>query len=553
MKIVLSSMQIIPGECERNYLQMKKQIKEAIALNADLIVFPQNVISSPYLGDAWLNKDFCQAADSYNELLIEASDQIAIIWGNVKYRHGHLFNCAFFAWQKETRMKVKQAEHHFMDEALYFDELGMDSEIEFKGELLKLNFGTETAEDVFNVNLDAHPYSRDQICSLSHSGVYVNALCVDSYGKNVFVCAGGPAYYQAGELIANAPFLHDGMMLIDTEKPEAMTHEISDLDVLLYGLKAFDKQVLGGHMPWIIGLSGGLDSSVNAALITMAFGPDRVFAYNLATKHNSESTKQNAQKLADALGISLNNGVITQLVDASRDVLCKEYGYDDTKWPSLVMENIQARIRGHLLSSFAAIHGGVVVNNGNKVEVALGYCTLYGDAIGVVSPIGDCSKVDLFALSKQINELYEKEVIPFNLLPKVTDKIEWETPPSAELKADQLDPMKWFYHDMLLEDLLAGMDACEFLEAYLNNELMNSKYGFWLKYYGLDKPQEFVKDFRWFTSTLRRNAFKQLQSPPLIALTSKPFGSIPVVQGRVAYPQTEDLLNKINEMEAWRY
>ena len=101
--------------------------------------------------------------------------------------------------------------------------------------------------------------------------------------------------------------------------------------------------------------SGGLDSSVNAALITMAFGPDRVYAYNLATAHNSSATKQNAQQLADALGIRQNNGAITQLVEASRDVLCNEYGYDDSKWPSLVMENIQARIRGHLLSSFAAI------------------------------------------------------------------------------------------------------------------------------------------------------------------------------------------------------
>lgn len=547
MKMILSSMQIIPGDCERNYLQMKKQIDEAVALKADMIVFAQNAISATYLGDAWLNKDFCQAADSFNEKLIEASDQIAIVWGNVKYRHGHLFNCAFFAWQRETRMKVKHAEHQFMDEALYFDELDMDSEIEFKGELLKLNFGTETVEDVFNINLDAHPYSRDQICSLRHSGVYVNALCVESYGKNVFVCAGGPAYYHEGELISNAPFLHDGMMLIDTEKPAYSTHEISELDVLLYGLKAFDKQVLGGHMPWIIGLSGGLDSSVNAALITMAFGADRVYAYNLATKHNSDNTKQNAQKLADALGISLNNGAITQLVDASRDVLCKEYGYDEAKWPSLVMENIQARIRGHLLSSFAAIHGGVVVNNGNKVEVALGYCTLYGDAIGVVSPIGDCSKVDLFKLSRQINELHEKEVIPYNLLPTVNDKIEWETPPSAELKADQLDPMKWFYHDMLLEDLLAGMDVCEFLQAYLCNDLLNSKYGFWLKYYGLDDPQEFVKDFYWFTSTLKRNSFKQLQTPPLLALTSKPFGTIPVVQGKMIYPQTEELLKKITE------
>ena len=108
------------------------------------------------------------------------------------------------------------------------------------------------------------------MCCLHHSGVYVNALCVESYGKNVFVCPGGPAYYEDGELISSAPFLHDGLTLIDTQQPNHQKHELCELDVMLYGLKTFDAQVLGGKMPWIIGLSGGLDSSVNAALITMA-------------------------------------------------------------------------------------------------------------------------------------------------------------------------------------------------------------------------------------------------------------------------------------------
>lgn len=444
-------------------------------------------------------------------------------------------------------MKVKQPVHSFMDEALYFEASDIDSEITFKGELLKLNFGFETTPDVFNINLDAQPYCKDRQLAYKHHGVYVNALSVESFGKNVFVCPGSSAYYQAGQRVCNSAYLHEGLWLLDTLKPNKECYEINTLDVILYGLKAFDQQVLGGKMPWIIGLSGGLDSSVNAALITMAFGADRVYAYNLATTHNSKATKQNAQQLADALGIFLNNGAITQLVDATRDVLCNEYGYDETKWPSLVMENIQARIRGHLLSSFAAIHGGVVVNNGNKVEVALGYCTLYGDAIGVLSPIGDCTKKDLFDLSKQINECMGKEVIPTNLLPVVSDTIEWETPPSAELKADQLDPMKWFYHDLLLDDLLAGLDPCDFLRAYQTKELFKGKYGFWLKLYGLDQPKEFVKDFCWFTSTLRRNAFKQLQTPPILSLSSKPFGTIPVVQGYTAYPQCKQYLEEISK------
>ena len=115
------------------------------------------------------------------------------------------------------------------------------------------------------------------------------------------------------------------------------------------------------------------------------------------------------------------------------------------------------------------------------------------------------------------------------------------------MKNDQLDPMKWFYHDQLLDDLLSGMDPCEYLRAYQSKELFAGKYGFWLKLYGLDDPQEFVKDFCWFTSTLRRNAFKQLQTPPILSLSSKPFGTIPVIQGHAVYPQCEKLLKEITE------
>ncbi len=547
MKIACSSMRIQPGCLQENLAVMKKQIEVAVSEQADLIVFAQNALSGVYLGDTWKDPEFCAQADACNEALIEASDRIAIVWGNVRVRHGKVFNSAFFAWQKQTRMKVKKNAHGIMDESLYFTEYAIDGEIAFKGELLKLNFGDETYPDVFNINLDHQSYSHDETLVYHHSGVYVNGLSVESYGKNVLICPGAPAYYEQGELMGRGYALHEGLTFFETGAMGEIAPLPRDLDVLLYGLRMFDRQVLGGKMPWLIGLSGGLDSSVNAALVTMALGQDRVIAYNLATTHNSMTTKKNAQQLADALQIPLKNGSIEALVEANREVICKEYGYDESKWPSLVMENIQARIRGHLLSSFAAIHGGVVVNNGNKVEIALGYCTLYGDAIGVVAPLGDCTKVHLFELSHQINDLFGKEVIPANLLPEVHgDHIDWIMPPSAELKENQYDPMKWFYHDLLVEELQIGMNVCEYLRAYQSGELFDTAFGPWLTLYGLNDPHEFVKDFRWFMSTFKRNAFKQLQIPPLIALSRHPFGSASVVQGHMDQTMMEQLLDEID-------
>ena len=117
----------------------------------------------------------------------------------------------------------------------------------------------------------------------------------------------------------------------------------------------------------------------------------------MSSENNSAATKNNARQLAEALAIEYHEGSILPLVNATKDTLAA-YGYDQVE--GLTLENIQARLRGHLLSSFASLHGGVVVNNGNKVENALGYCTMYGDAIGALGILGDLTKVQLFDLAR---------------------------------------------------------------------------------------------------------------------------------------------------------
>ncbi|MEG0959263.1 MAG: NAD(+) synthase [Erysipelotrichaceae bacterium] len=527
MKIALVSMNVKAGKCQSNFEFMKIQIQKAIDLDLDMIVFPQNAISGYLLGDVWLKDEWCKEVDAYNQKIIDLSNEIAIVWGNIKYRHKMLFNCAFFAYQGHPQMRVKtNCNFGISHDERYFKENPINSIIEYKDMIFALNFGEEVQIADYNINIDAKPYVYEESHKICGNMIYVNSLGVQNIGKNVMIYD-GLTLVNEGETIkfCGMPFKAE-MNIVDLKQGDEMkVKKPSLLDALTFAIQNFDEEIFQGKLPWIIGLSGGLDSSVNAALLTHALGNKRVIAYNMATKYNSEQTKNNAASLASTLKISYHEGSIEKLVMSSCEVL-HDYGYDENDWNPLVMENIQARIRGHLLSSFASIEGGIVVNNGNKVEVALGYCTLYGDAIGAMCPIGDLSKVQLFALSEELNQAFNCEIIPSDLLPQINgEELMWETPPSAELKSEQHDPMKWFYHDEIIEHLRYDMSLEEYMELYLIDKMASKPIGKWVKYYGLDKPSAFLKDMDWLKTVMKRNRFKRIQLPPLLVVSKNPYGN----------------------------
>ncbi len=362
--------------------------------------------------------------------------------------------------------------------------------------------------------------------------IYVNAVGMQNNGKNVLMFDGESSVYDKhGDLLLSCrDDFEEDFKIMDFKKKTIHQQKENNnklLNCLIHAIKEFDEQQFNKKMKWIIGLSGGLDSSINAALLTIALGSQRVIGYNLATKYNSNTTKNNAKILADKLNIPIINGNIEQIVDGTINT-CNLYGYSDDKISTLVYENIQARVRGHLLSTFAQIENAVICNNGNKVEIALGYCTLYGDTIGCLSPLGDCTKVQLFELASQINTRFGDEIIPSNLIPEIhNNEVIWEMPPSAELKEAQKDPMKWFYHDWLISQLTEypGYRIEEILSKYLDQSIYDTEIGQWIKYYGLDKePQEFIKDIEWVLRQLNLSVFKRIQMPPIITISQGSFG-----------------------------
>lgn len=548
MKIAIVTMEVKSMCYKENFDYMMEMIERAKQDHADLIVFPQNAISGYYLGDAWKDPETCRYIESFNAPLIQASEDLAIVWGNIKYRNGKLFNCAFFAYQKETHMRVKTKETHAFAQDEAFDELNINSAIPYQNQVFALNFGTKLQLSDWNINLDAKPYDLHNETKFSGNVIYVNAVGMQNVNKAVMMMEGGSAVVCEGKYLWQMTHGESGYALVDLSQKTFIQPKQRNLLVLLkQAIKGFDEQILGGKAPWIVGLSGGLDSSVSAALLVSALGKNRVIGYGMSSVNNSEQTKENARLEAKRLDIAYHEGSIQPLVDATNDIL-HAYGYNQIK--GLALENIQARVRGHLLSGFASLVGGVVVNNGNKVENALGYCTLYGDAIGAIGILGDLTKVQLFDLAKQLNGEFQKEVVPTNLLGQFIDgRVIFDVAPTAELKTDQKDPMKWFYHDYLVDHLGRDLTITEFLNQYLFGSVWKSEISEIMKFYHLDDPKVFVEDFQWFYRTAKRNSFKHTQVPLILTLTQNGYALRKEVQGSMDLSQIEKLLDQINQLK----
>lgn len=494
------------------------------------------------------------------------------------------FNAAYFAYDQQwvdhenllmpgVYLKHCLPDYRFFDDSRFFKSgLELSSELNlpkedlispfvFKRENKSLKIGMEVCEDLWSkdylidptfvyakhgvdviINISSSPWTlnkeqsrikriREHQAKLDDKMVkilYVNACGMQNTGKNVLLFDGDSTLYdETGEIQveANDAFTQELLVFKLTDTITVPKTENKLLKGLLTAIKEFDKQILGGQLPWIIGMSGGIDSSLNTVLLVKALGAKRVIGYNMASRYNSDQTKNIAKNLAETLGIEYHEGSIEALTKATNETL-SSYQIDP-KEEGLPYENIQARLRGHLLSSFAAYKGGVVCNNGNKVELALGYATLYGDTIGALSILGDLTKVQIFELSKAVNAVYGEDLIDPSLIGEVKNGIyAFGLVPSAELKANQVDPMKWGYHDWLVQYLMEypSHHPLAWLKAYQDGSWKKLPIHDTMVAYGLDKPQAFADDLIWFMKAWQKAIFKRIQFPPIITVSRGSFG-----------------------------
>ena len=358
---------------------------------------------------------------------------------------------------------------------------------------------------------------------------YVNCVGTQNNGKNLVVFDGDSTIYDeraqvvatastpfAQELIVHDPGREERIVKAPPAKIEAKYRAI------LEGLRGVDEIMGSSSFPYVIGISGGIDSALVACLLRDAIGSARVIGFNLPSRYNSDETKSFAARVAERLDIRLHTVPIEELTALNNRLL------EPFKPSGLNRENVQAKVRGtSILSNVAGIHGGVMTCNGNKVEIALGYATLYGDVNGAVAPIGDLLKTEIFAMARFLNEeVYRDEVVPRALLPD--DGYEFGFPPSAELTTGQVDPMKWGYHDALVEAFTTYRRASAetilgwYLEGRLAEHLGIPER--LLTRYGLDDPEKFVADLEWVVTSIQRAVFKRIQAPPIIILSKGSYG-----------------------------
>jgi NAD+ synthase (glutamine-hydrolysing) len=290
-------------------------------------------------------------------------------------------------------------------------------------------------------------------------------------------------------------------VLVDPENPvpiklKTVQREQKIYHALVLGVRDYFRKT--GYKKAVLGLSGGIDSSLTGCIAVDALGPNNVHGVSMPSRYSSDHSRDDAKTLAKNLGIDYRTISIESIIGEFDESLQESFNGSET---GVAEENIQARVRGSLLMALSNKFNWLVLSTGNKTELAMGYCTLYGDMNGGLSVISDLSKTDVYALSRWVNKEAGSERIPINSI---------EKPPSAELRPNQVDPFDY--------DVVSPLVSALIEDEKSPTELIAE---------GADP--ELIKDI---SRRIRINEYKRRQAAPGLRVTSKAFGigrRVPIV------------------------
>lgn len=538
MKIGIAQINSVVGDLKWNVDEILSKYKELVSLGADLVVTPELSITGYPPRDLLFKSKFIDDNLSVIENLSQSIGDIPIIVGCVEYNtqdSGNPFQNTALVIQNNQiigrAIKSLLPSYDVFDEARYFQPSKGVQVQSIAGK----KFGITICEDIwsedflpsklyvkdpagelakqgvdFLINLSASPFhigkhkERHSMLSFLARRIETPVIYCNAVGGNDELIFDGNslAYSAEGELIAQGASFKDESILVDTESSKIAIKEGDKLkevyDALVLGLRDYVSKC--GFKSALVGLSGGIDSALTAVIAESALGAENVFGVTMPSEFSSVGSVDDSLKLAENLGIGFQEVPITNSFSTIKGDLhevFRDYEEDITE------ENMQARIRGIFLMSISNKKGHLLLTTGNKSELAVGYCTIYGDMCGGLAVISDLPKTLVYELSKWINR--NDEVIPWSTI---------EKEPSAELKPNQKD-----------QDTLPDYELLDqILELYVDQSLSVSSI------IGKGYDKDLVK---WIASRVDMNEWKRWQSAPGLRVTSKAFGvgrRIPIAQ-----------------------
>ena len=530
MKVSLCQINPTVGAIERNMDLIMKWYQKAVAAGAELTVFPELVLVGYPPQDLLLRRRFLDKAEMALKSIAKKTT-IPMIIGNPLRENGKLYNCAFVCGHGEIAGHYKKRllpTYDVFDEDRYFTsgESTEVIEVEFDNKLVKI--GMQICEDLWDedyacnlakslkekgaeciVNISASPYRAGRLADRSKliaSKVTETALpffyCNIVGAQDELIFDGQSlAYDGKGNLIGQGPAFKEDIVLVDSANSETIElktarREQKIYQALVLGVRDYFRKT--GYKKAVLGLSGGIDSSLTGCIAVDALGPNNVHGVSMPSRYSSDHSRDDAKTLAKNLGIDYRTISIESIIGRFDESLEESFNGSET---GVAEENIQARVRGSLLMALSNKFNWLVLSTGNKTELAMGYCTLYGDMNGGLSVISDLSKTDVYALSHWVNEEAGSERIPVSSI---------EKPPSAELRPDQVDPFDY--------DVVSPLVSALIEDEKSPTELIAE---------GADP--ELIKDI---SRRIRINEYKRRQAAPGLRVTSKAFGigrRVPIV------------------------
>ncbi|MBM9520633.1 NAD+ synthase [Desulforhopalus vacuolatus] len=493
MKVALIQINCIVGDFAGNCEKIRLGAEQAAAAGCRLAVFPEMSVSGYPPQDLLERESFLKAQDAALDQLALQLPNIDVMLGCIYTKYGEprrLYNCAAVyrrgvVVHRSTKKLLPT--YDVFDEARWFTTDTQTSLYEVDG----LSFGVTVCEDIWAeempgydvnpvndilacaseegchlsgiINISASPFTRGkyiQRLAILDRFRFVHNLpffyCNQVGGQDSLIFDGRSVVMTAnGEIAARAKGFAEDMVVYNTETGEGELHETVERtqtsamwDALVLGVKDYAGK--NGFTSAVLGLSGGIDSALTAVLAVEAFGAENVLTVAMPSPYSSQGSMDDARALAQNLGVHFEVQPIGDLFAAFNTQLA---GLFAGREEDVTEQNLQARIRGNLLMAISNKFGHLLLTTGNKSEIAVGYCTLYGDMCGGLGVISDLLKGDVYELSRYANR--GGEVIPQSIIEKA---------PSAELKPGQKDQDELPEYDQLDQIIVMTIEEAKGIE-----------------------------------------------------------------------------------------